>query len=66
MACTAVKMEEDQLVYRLYSVKRDAAAVQLALRGVDVVEMREMNGDVIQKVRPYQIAELVTRVSEKR
>jgi hypothetical protein len=65
IACSAVRKEGEGLAYRMVSVRRAPVAVQVAKRGVEIEGLRALSGEEIEKVRPYQIVDLITKPSGK-
>jgi len=61
IAATSVKVEGEELVCRLYSVKAQAAGLKPALRRLEIEKMHSLGGKSIDEVKPYKIAHLILK-----
>lgn len=58
MAVTAVKVENNEILARLYSVKKSPAPINIQLNGVQISDLEGITGEKLGNVHPYQIAHL--------
>jgi hypothetical protein len=55
VAVTTVKVEENQLMCRLYSVRESAAEIKLDTIGSHTALLRSLEGEPIDRLDPFQI-----------
>jgi len=58
IAATATRVEDGQILCRVYSVKDDPAALEVKLNGLKAAGWKAITGEQLEKIGPYQIAQL--------
>jgi len=61
IAATSVKVADEQLVCRLYSVKAQATELKPALSRLKIEGLHSLEGEPLDEVKPYEIAHLILK-----
>ena len=59
IASTSIKVVDDQIVTRLYSLKEKSVPVGMNVDNAQVAELKGLHGEKLDKIGPFQIAHLV-------